>query len=633
MTKTIETKYKKLDEVSHVLLRPGRYLGSISPHTANSWIYDLQNKTMNQKEITWCPALLKVFDEIISNSADFSKTKDGSHVSTIKVTVDKDSGYISVYDDGGIPVIKHSDHDQYIPEMIYELRAGSNFNDDEENADNEFGTGQNGEGAALTCIFSTEFNVHTSDGKNSFKQTHTNNSRDKTKPKIKESDKHFTEIKWIPDFEKLNLTNIDEDNFLVLLKRTVDIAACNPKLKVYFNSERIQIKNFNDYIKMYQETFIFENNENWKVGIAHSEDGFEHISFVNGTMTKTGGSHIDYISNQIVNKLREYFSKKHKVDVKPAEIKNHLRLFIDCSIIRPRYDSQTKDLLITEIRNFGTTYSVSDKFIRQLTQSTIIQSVLDWVEAKAKANELAELRKMNKDASKVDPRRVEKFSDANERKDRHLCELYLAEGDSARKSIQSARGKNPYIGSFALRGKPLNVLDSETKDILENKEIKNVLAITGLNIGEKVNDIKDLRFGKIVCMTDFDNDGHHISALLINLFYNFWPELFDLGVVYRLNTPLYIATAGKKEYEFFTEEEYQEWVKQGIKHKAEYYKGLGTFETPQFKKILENREKYLVKIEPVNKEDKARLVLAFSKSEADNRKVWLENTNYFHEYD
>jgi DNA topoisomerase-2 len=320
MTAHISQKFKKLDEISHVLLRPGRYIGSINPHTAVSYTIADDKHKMISDELTWCPALLKIFDEIISNSVDYSKTDSGTHLDTIKVNVDKTTGAISVYDNGGIVVVKHPEHDQYIPEMIFELRAGSNFNDDEDSTL----TGQNGEGAALTSIFSTSFIVDTADGKNKFLQTHTNNSRDKTTPIIKKSKEHYTKITFIPDYPKLNLENLSDGDFRKIEKRVYDVAGCNPQLKIYFNDKKIDIKNFEDYIKMYVDEYIYDQNDNWKVGISKSDGGFSHVSFVNSTETTIGGLHVSYIADQIIFKLREFIEKKHKIQIKPSEIKNHL---------------------------------------------------------------------------------------------------------------------------------------------------------------------------------------------------------------------------------------------------------------------------------------------------------------------
>jgi DNA topoisomerase-2 len=206
--------------------------------------------------------------------------------------------------------------------------------------------------------------------------------------------------------------------------------------------------------------------------------------------------------------------------------------------------------------------------------------------------------------------------------------------NSARKSIQEARGKNPLIGSFALKGKPLNITDCKRADILENDEIKSILLITGLKIGVPVKGIGDLRFGKIVIMSDQDLDGFHVSALLLNFFHHFWPELFKLGIIYRINTPLVIATLPKKvTQEFMTDEAYEEWAKTAPKHTARRYKGLGAFNTPVFKQIIEQRERYLVKFNSIEAADVESLSLAFSGARADDRKDWLGGVNYFSKFE
>jgi DNA topoisomerase-2 len=225
--------------------------------------------------------------------------------------------------------------------------------------------------------------------------------------------------------------------------------------------------------------------------------------------------------------------------------------------------------------------------------------------------------------------------------DRHLCELYLTEGDSARKSIHEARGKNPYIGSFALKGKPLNVMDvdlrkvigSKSTDDVGNNEIKSILKITGLKIGVKVKSVRDLRFGKIVILSDQDLDGFHVSSLLINFFAYFWPELFELGIIYRMTTPLVIAHVKGKDIDFLTDESYEQWALTAPKHEAARFKGLGTFTTARFKKIIEKRESYLVRIGKLEDADFAGINLAFKGSQADERKDWLTGVNYFSNFD
>jgi len=641
-TKTIEQQFKKLNEVEHVLLRPGRYIGSIKPHTAIEWVPNDDVKTMAQREVTYNPGFLKLFDEVISNSADHSKREEGKHLDIIRVDVDRAAGEISIYDNGGIPVVKHKELDQWVPELIFELRAGSNFDDSDESTL----TGQNGEGAALTCIFSTKFRVETSDGKNRFLMTFTDNSQGGRDPKVSKATdaKGFTRITYAPDFEKLGMTGIDDDNYSMLFARVVEVAATNTHLKVYWNGTRIMTRSFKDYIEMFTQgaEYAFDDGESFKVGVAKSTDGFQHTSFVNTSKTKIGGTHIHYIVNQIVDGLRSHIEKKAKVAVKPADIRNHLHLFVDATIVNPRYSSQTKDELITEPSAYGRGWSCPDALIKKLLKTDIIQSVLDWVEAKKLAEDMKALKSASKEQGKADPRKIEKFSDASERIQRRKCVLFLSEGDSASKSIQGGRGDNPYIGSFPLKGKPANVRDKDPIKVLgldrekknkdgkvEPNEIQKILMAIGLKIGTPVNSLDELRFGKVALASDADVDGFHICGLLMNLFDKFWPELFSLGFVHILRTPVIVVTLkDKSELEFFTEREYRAWeAKDGEKlrgWKMKYYKGLSTWSTAQFSKFLGDLETYLYRIEKVDAEDDEAIDLAFNNQRADDRKVWLE---------
>jgi len=322
---SVDKKFKKLDDISHVILRPGMYIGSIKPHTANKWIVD--EGKMTQREITYNPGFLKIFDEIVTNSVDESK-REGSKLNTIKIDLDRNKNKVTIWDNGGIPVVKNTEHDEWIPEMVFSnLKAGSNFDDTEERS----WAGTNGVGSTLTNIYSKEFKISTCDGKNSFIQTFSNNMRDRTQPVVKKAKANHTEISYITDLEKFGLTEIDEDHYKMIEKRIYDIAACNTGLKIYFNGNLININSFEDYIKLYTEEYFYEfkKDKTWSLGIALSQNGFQQVSFANTTETYDGGTHVDYVMNQIIVSLREFFLKKHKVDIKPSELKQHMFLFLD----------------------------------------------------------------------------------------------------------------------------------------------------------------------------------------------------------------------------------------------------------------------------------------------------------------
>lgn len=420
--KKIEEKYKKLSDIDHVLERSGMYVGSIKINDSYKWILS-EDKKFSYNEISYNPAFIKLFDEIVMNSIDESK-REGSKLNIIKIFI-KDNK-ISVWDNGGIPVVKHTEHNEWIPEMIFSnLKAGSNFNDDEERT----GSGTNGVGSSLVNIFSKEFAISTCDGKNHFSQIFYNNMRERTEAIVEKSKKNHTEITYLPDYERFNMNSLDDVHSKLLKKRIIDMAACNPAIKMYINDELIQIKTFTDYISFYTENAFIEMNKEktWSIGIACSNDGFKQVSFVNSTETYDGGTHVDYILNQIVSQLREFFQKKHKIDIKPSEIKNHIFLFLNTTIINPSFSSQAKEKLITEVKDFGFIHEVSNRLIKDILKSEIVETILDWVNRKkdADANKLA--REVNKNLAKI---KVDKLIDAKgEGKDRTKCSLALFEGD------------------------------------------------------------------------------------------------------------------------------------------------------------------------------------------------------------
>lgn len=584
-------KYQKLTDIEHVLHRPGMYVGSTTPHSGDHYLMS-DNKIINQNVI-YNPAFIKLFDEILSNSVD--EHRRSKTLNEIRVTFNLDTSEITVWDNGGIPVEKHPTHHEWIPEMIFSnLKAGSNFDDNEHR--NVAGT--NGVGSTLTNIFSKSFSIKTCDGKNKFEQTFTNNMNDRTKVKISPHSKGFTEISYIPDLHRFHMKVIDENSYRILFKRCIDSAACNPRLtvKVYTikdgksSSEIIRFKKFEEYIKLYTDSeYFYEESKDWRIGFASSNDGFKNISFVNSVNTKDGGTHVDYISNQLINQLREMIKKKHKVEVKPSDIKNHLFLFIDCTVVNPSFSSQTKEKLITDVKSFMTSHNVTEKIAKEIFKSEIIKSVLDWVQRKQMAEERAELRKLNKE---LDKGRVPKLIDAQSKGDRRKCILGIYEGLSALSAVRKFRDTQE-IGAYPLRGKFINVHELSNSKVVQNEEVKGLMGAIGLKMGEEPN---DLRYGKIYIYTDADPDGNSIAAQLINFFARYWPELFERGIVFKVMTPLVVAKKGSQILNFYKNEDFQKWMNEGSRSSwdIEYKKGLAALEDNEYSEIIKNP--YVIKI-------------------------------------
>jgi len=578
-------KFQLLDEIEHCLLRPGMFIGSPKPHPSTEYL--LRDGKFQRTEVQFVPGLMKLFDEIITNSVDEHKRTKGK-LNQIRITVDRSSGEITILDNGGIPVIEHVKHKVMVPELIFSnLRAGSNFNDSEK----RHVAGTHGYGSTLTNIFSIRFSVDTCDGKRRFRQVFTNNMRDRKKAVVTDdSSKGYTEISFIPDFKRFGMDGWDDIHIEMMRKRCIDLAACNLGLQIRFDEEKFKFNSFKQYAELYVDQVFFEEDDRWQIAFGHSTDGHQVVSFANSAETKEGGRHVDYIVSQLVDQIREMIRKKHRVEVKPAEIRNHMFVVMSAVIDNPSFSSQTKEKLVTETKDFGTTFEVSQKLAKQVFGSEIIQSILDWIQQKQDAEERAQLRKLN---AGLGGARVEQLDDAKAKgqSERLKCSLGIFEGMSAKSAVKKFRDAN-YFGAFPLRGKFINVSEMRPSEIIKNKEAVDLMASIGLKLGEVP---ENLRYGKIIVYTDADVDGQSIFCLLLNFLAKFWPELFDQGRVYRAMTPIVVATKGKDVKYFYTQEDYDQWAnKRERGWEIEYKKGLAALEDFDYQRIIQ--DPVLVKI-------------------------------------
>jgi DNA gyrase/topoisomerase IV subunit B len=622
------SNFKILTDAEHMLARPGMYIGSttLEPQTG---VFDYEYKELNV-----VPGLLKIINEIIDNSVDEFIRTDGKYANKIDVTIDLnplEPVSISVQDNGrGLPMGMAGDVP--IPVAAWtKARSGVNF------TDTRTTIGMNGVGSFATAVFSTWFEGRTCDGKKSMTVTASSNcSRvDYTNPRVSKGS-NGTTVKFYPDLQRFSVMEFSNDHIVAIKDRLQNLAICFPGIAFSFNGVAIKYKNLKEIAEKFdcdsKHTFTATKSDRSVAIVIGSnlkgsacEDSFVAHSYVNGLNTRLGGTHVDYMMNQIIECLRPILKKKYKFDVSPNQIRQHLFLGAWISGVENlKFDSQTKERVTNtyaEISKFFSDIDLS-KFVAKIAaDESIIMPIVESQLRKAEAALAAELRKKNKDADKANFRKITKFTDASE-KIRQKCMLFVTEGDSANSSILSAR--TPQIGSYPLRGKPLNALGTETKAILANEEITNFFAITGLKIGVKVNSINDLRFGKIVICTDADADGAHISGLLMATLYRFWPELFDMGVIHRFNTPI-AKSLGKTEKFFYKLSEFQEFCSKNPNVKTRYLKGLGSSSAKDFEHYFNEIDKNLMPISIDSKEDLNVINLVFGKEQdsSDRRKDWL----------
>jgi DNA topoisomerase-2 len=644
MSQNLANEYQKKTDREHILDAPDTYIGQVDSDETKNWLLQ-DDDSFNYQNYSWIPGLFKCFDEGIVNARDHAvrmaqkqkKSKDVIPVKNISIEVDDKTGVITMTNDGnGIDVAKHPEYDLWIPEMIFgHLRTSTNYDKNEK----KIVGGKNGFGFKLVLIYSKWGTIETVDHirKKKYTQRFENNLETIQPPTIKKSSvKPYTKVSWLPDYKRFGIDNLTPTMFKLFKKRTYDIAAVTDKqVIVKFNGNTLPIRTFEQYINMYigkkdQTKRIFESSKNgrWEYAVCLSPvDEFTHISFVNGISTTRGGKHVEYILKQITKKMQSYIEKKKKIKVKENTIKEQLMLFLNCVVENPSFDSQSKESMNTPVSKFGSKCEVSDKFIDKLAKMGVMDAAISLNEIKdtkaAKKNDGKKVRTI---------RGLPKLMDANYAGTAKSsdCILILCEGDSAKSGIMSGLTKEDrnYIGVFPLKGKLLNTKDLPQKKINDNVEITNIKKILGL-VTNKVYDkkeIKSLRYGKVIFMTDQDLDGSHIKGLCINLFHSQWGDLFKADkFIGFMNTPILKATKGKRVLNFYNESKYKEWKNANNNGKGwsiKYYKGLGTSTSKEFKEYFKNKR--LITFSYTGNTSDNAIDKVFNKERADDRKDWLE---------
>nr|XP_027193921.1 DNA topoisomerase 2-like [Dermatophagoides pteronyssinus] len=657
MEESIEKRYTKLTQLEHVLTRPDSYIGSVNQESLSSWVWDDTVRGIVNKTITYVPGMFKIFDEIIVNAADvyarekFDKVKTTksriNRITKISVTINTEKNYIEVYNNGAaIPVEIHQDYSIYVPELIFgQLLTSDNYNDSQD----RYTGGRNGYGAKLANIFSTMFEVTIVDSKrkSKFYCKWRNNMTKKDDsiitPCLEPTDS--VTVKFHPDFKKLNMPEKFNGDILSLLKKRVYDLAGTLDLDVYLNGSKININSFNEYVELYFQKYsgsknksIYERiNPYWEVEITLSEGQFQQVSFVNNISTSKGGTHVNFILEPLIQSLLNKINSKNKkgLKLKSHHIKNHIFLFLNCRIVNPTFDSQTKEYMTLNMSYLSGSVFLSEKYILSVLKSSILETIKLWAITK----EQVELKKLMKTGNRTSRKDtilgIPKLDDANDAGSKLSaeCTLILTEGDSAKTSCiagLSVVGRDKY-GVFPLRGKLLNVRDASFKQLAENKEIQNILKIMGLEIGSSITNPSSLRYGSIMIMTDQDHDGSHIKGLIINLLQHFWPNLLKYnGFLKEFVTPIIKVTTRNNTISFFTLQQFEDWrvsltPEVLARYKFKYYKGLGTSTTKEFQDYFSKIQDHQLEFVYEDPEDFESIDMAFNSKRAEDRRKWIQS--------
>lgn len=681
-----DKKGKVLNPFQHALKRPDTYIGSTVTTRSKNWVYSPQEndssmepKIVNRK-IKYNNGLLRLFIEIMSNAIDnkWRSEKNDVKMKRIDFKVDNDPdsetyGWITIRNDGYcIPAekTKYEFEDYrtgkvrkeklYPVEVFFgEMLAGTNFEDE----DDKKTSGRNGMGGKTIIVFSKKARVeHTNlEHKKKIVLEFSNNGKKRTTPEVSsyKAKTGYTEISFLPDYEYFGYENMDDDLFN-LIKKYVYECAMITGLTVTLNEEKIVVKTLEKYIRLYfpdpkENSLMYFKAPNGdecviiEKGIPDmdAKDDVPQVSWINGLNTRDGGTHVkpwkDVIFNSLVKTFNARKPKKGEAVLKTTkkELYPYFTIFVRAEVGGAKFDGQTKDMLVAPDIELA-----SDKKGKAELNATIsngIKKMLKWnfislLEEKLSLKaEKTQSRKENVGSRKVAASK--KYTPANfaGTKKADECTLIISEGLSA-KTFADRMFSNDYYGSYAIRGKFINVQNATIREINDNPEVqalkKIVGLVTGVDYTEDTNR-KTLKYGKILIITDQDDDGFHIRGLLLNFLHHLWGSLFEIvrddgtSFVESLTTAVGMVKEGKKIQMFFSNPEFQEWManedpkrlkKLARAGNIKYYKGLGSH-GPTDTKLYTDDEKRIKYV--LDGDEADYMELGFNKHQSHWRKEWI----------
>lgn len=612
------SEFMLLDDRSHVLKRPSMYIGSTSVEPHNRFLFG------NYGSISYVQGLVKIIDEIIDNSVDEAIRTKFDFANKIEIDIDSDT--VSVKDNGrGLPqkmVATPEGGEIPLPVAAWtRLKAGSNFDDT-----NRVTQGMNGMGAALTNTFSARFVGDTCNGENLVSVSCIDGASyiDWSE---RPCNKRGTTVTFTPDFKHFECDRITDTVIDVIHDRIMSLSVIFPQIKFKFNGKAVNGK-FKSYAALYGENPVIVEDDNYSISFTSSTDGFLHMTFVNGLNTKVGGTHVDYLTDELCDELSKGIKRQYKVDIPKAQVKNGLKLL---AVIRNlpnlRFDSQTKERLTNPLGEVKKHLAIDfKKLSRQILKSeSVIMPIIATALARKEAAEKAASTKANNAAKRA---KVAKHIKAN------LCGtdaptmLLLTEGDSAINHLIDVRDQDLH-GGFPLRGKPLTTWGKSDSEIFKNAEISNIMTITGLKFGESPFDVLpdgtvkcNMQYQSIGIMVDADVDGLGSIQPSLLAFFARWPELFEHGRIKLIRTPVIIAEPKKGEPRwFYNLEDYEKESGKMKNWNIRYIKGLASLRAHEYGKAITQPVEDVIQL-PENYKELFDLLYG---DDSDSRKVWMSN--------
>ena len=564
--------------------------------------------------------------EVVDNSIDEALAGHCSHIDCFI----NENNSITVKDNGrGIPVGIHEKEGKSALEVVMTvLHAGGKF----DKGSYKVSGGLHGVG--VSCVNALSSNVDVKvfrDGK-IFQQEYSIGVPKYDVKEIGSSSETGTHVTFQPD------SDIFEDtvyHFDILVARLRELAFLNKGIHLSITDKRrkddsgafIKESFFSEGGLKEFVTFLDSTRDSIMDGVIHidgEKDGVpvevamvynnsytENIhSYVNNINTHEGGTHLSGFRRGLTRTLKKYADesgllKKVKFEISGDDFREGLTAVISVKVMEPQFEGQTKTKLGNKEVTSAVSQSVSDMLTYYLEENPdqakrIVQKVILAATARNAANRAREMvqRKSVLTGSGLPG----KLSDCSE-KDPTKCEIFLVEGDSAGGTAKQGRDRH-FQAILPLRGKILNVEKAMQHKVFENEEIKNMFKALGVSIGtdddSRELNLQNLRYHKIVIMTDADIDGSHIATLLLTFFFRFLKPLIENGYVYIATPPLFLLKKGKDQRYCWDENQREMMIKEmkggkDVNINIQRYKGLGEMNASQLWDTTLNPEQRTLK--------------------------------------
>ena len=571
-----------LEGLEAVKLRPGMYIGS----TGYKGLHHLVNEILDN-----------AIDEYLAGFCD-----------KIDVILEKDNS-ITVTDNGrGIPVDMHEKGVSALRVILTTLHAGGKFNNDSY----KVAGGLHGVGSSVVNALSEKFNVTVYRDERIYRDEYINGGIPQTKlikgliPSIGKTKKHGTCVEFFPDEKVFETIEFKPE---IIKKRLKELSFLNKGLTLTFYNKRDNLEkeefcsnegikgllrdiNKNKEMEIDDIIYLTNSKDNIEVEIAISfiKDFSENIiSFCNNINTIEGGTHVSGLKSAYTRVINQYarelsILKEKDNNFEGRDVRNGMTALISIKHPNPQYEGQTKTKLgnpeVRSVVDEITQNELINFFDRNLETLKLVIDIAVRSNRIRTAEEKVRGNLINKGINLAVNGKLAHCKKKNPEE----TELFIVEGDSAGGSAKQGRDRN-FQAILPLKGKILNVEKENIVNILKNKEITTLISTLGCGFGEGLGDdfdIKRLKYGKIIILTDADVDGSHIRTLLLTFFYRYMPELIYEGKVYIGMPPLYKVTKGKNEKYFYTDKELENNLNLNEKGAIiQRYKGLGEMNPEQ----------------------------------------------------